>query len=207
MQGILAQTDWVVASAAWATAIAAFVYTLFTIWLVSETRRMRQVYTDPCVVVFIRKHATEDTLLELVIRNIGSGMARNITFGLPQGLQTCLWGIGVESLAPGEPVSRGALVQGIPALAPNQERAILWGQWKGIEKHLLTWANPEIRASFFGADLRTSFETKNPIEIASFDGLSLAPDNPIASVSKELKSLNAEIRALRNHIERAAIKL
>ena len=57
-----------------------FAYTVFTGLLAWESRRMRQVQTEPQVSVDLELSSNLTPGIELVIRNEGQGPARNLTF-------------------------------------------------------------------------------------------------------------------------------
>lgn len=61
-------------------ALSTAVYAILTFQLVSETRRMREAQTEPRVSVRVEMHQAGDFSYELVIRNEGQGVARNVRF-------------------------------------------------------------------------------------------------------------------------------
>lgn len=61
-------------------ATATVVYAVLTWKLVSETRKMRQAQTEPKVSVTIQPREEWISLIDMVIQNIGLGLAYNIKF-------------------------------------------------------------------------------------------------------------------------------
>lgn len=61
-------------------ALSTFIYAVLTWRLVSETRRLREVQTEPRVSVRIELHHSGDYGYELVICNEGQGVAKNVRF-------------------------------------------------------------------------------------------------------------------------------
>ncbi len=94
-------------------AVSTIVYARLTSKLVSETRKMRKVQTDPIIAVFIQQQ-DDHNLLDLIIQNIGLGPAYDIKFELN----------GDIDIVPdvGRPVSeRNFIKNGIKYLAPNKK--------------------------------------------------------------------------------------
>lgn len=132
----LAQTDWVVAYAAWAAAIAAIVYTVLTLWLSWETRQTRLAQTAPNVVVRVVHDRDRQTMLCIVIENIGRGAALDVKFDLSREIPQTAYGLAVTDAAQGSDqfrrMTKGPLVSGIPLLCPGDSRVINWGQFGGL---------------------------------------------------------------------------
>ena len=71
--------DWTIAFTG-AVAVSTVVYALLTWRLVSETRRMREVQTEPRVSIRVEADHTGHLGYELVIQNNGQGVAKNVRF-------------------------------------------------------------------------------------------------------------------------------
>lgn len=102
-------------------AIATVVYAWLTARLVSETRRLREVQTEPTIEVTYRSHDEAMALLELVVQNIGAGPAYDITVE---------FSASPESAAATELVQRLTKIKsfsgGIKVLMPRQEFKTFW---------------------------------------------------------------------------------
>jgi hypothetical protein len=61
-------------------AIATMVYAILTWRLVSETRKMREVQTEPKISITIQPREAWINFIDMVIQNIGLGTAYNIKF-------------------------------------------------------------------------------------------------------------------------------
>ena len=79
MVQVLAQLDWTAISAASTavTAIAAAIYTGFTIWLTLETRKLRLWQSNPRVILDVPKALQEGTH-RFELKNIGGGTAFHV---------------------------------------------------------------------------------------------------------------------------------
>jgi len=60
--------------------VSTIVYAILTIILVSETRRMREIQTEPKIQIILETFETSINTIKLNIKNIGQGPALNIVF-------------------------------------------------------------------------------------------------------------------------------
>lgn len=75
-------TDWINLAFSGVVAISTVVYARLTSSLVDETKRMRRAQTEPALAVYVTPHVRHINLIELVIKNIGLGPAKEITWDL-----------------------------------------------------------------------------------------------------------------------------
>ena len=104
-------------------AVAGLIYAGLTWKLVSETRRMREVQTEPRVSMYLE---LSDRIghggMELVIRNEGQGGAENIRFDF-EGDPTYFIGNGQQW-----PIDKIPIIKnGLPYLGPSQTFRFLLG--------------------------------------------------------------------------------
>ena len=92
--------------------LSTIVYALLTWKLVSETRRMRKVQTEPNVSVFIKPREEWIGFVDLIIQNIGLGPAYNIKFDIKPSFES----IGEDSIS-----EIGFIKNGLNYLGPNQK--------------------------------------------------------------------------------------
>lgn len=113
--------------------------------LVAYLALMRQ--SRPHIVVHYRPNPNIPSFIDLVVENLGSGMARNISFSKPLPAQC----YGIE-----KPTGNctEVLKNGLPALAAGQQYVFDGGQYGGLKDRI-------------GAELETeiAYEYKNPIGI------------------------------------------
>ncbi|WP_420449048.1 hypothetical protein [Candidatus Palauibacter sp.] len=94
-----------------------------------------RIASDPHVIVYVRHDAeSRVSLLLIMIENVGRGVAHNVKFKLSRDIPKFVAGIKptgkkTERI---ESMSDGALVTGIPYLAPGESRTIAWGQYGGL---------------------------------------------------------------------------
>lgn len=106
-------------------------------------------HVDPHVIVYATHDPDRPSSLMLVIENIGKSVAHNINFRLSRPVPQWAPGISpTEEPRDYEPMDEGPLVEGIPALAPGEERVINWGQFGGLLDSLQ--GSVEVTATFTG---------------------------------------------------------
>lgn len=87
------------------------------------------------VVVYAQVDKSKPTIINLVIQNIGKGIARDIRFSCPQGIPEQAYGL-TNLRDPLKLYSSGALVKGLPLLHPNEKLVYSWGQLGGLKEAL-----------------------------------------------------------------------
>ena len=111
---------------------SAFLAALYT-WL---TYRLVRSQTEPNVVVYLRHDESRSTVLQIVIENIGKGLATDVSFTLSSALPARAFGLTEQNLQPVEPMTKGPLIDGILALGPGDSRKMAWGQYYALKKVL-----------------------------------------------------------------------
>ncbi len=102
-------------------AIATVVYAVLTARLVRETERLRAAATEPALEVTYRSRDEAMALLDIVVKNIGSGPAYRIRFGLaaePSGAGAEMLLIPLRELK--------SFQSGINVLLPGQDFSSFW---------------------------------------------------------------------------------
>jgi hypothetical protein len=93
-------------------AISTLIYAVLTWRLVSETRTLRKVQTEPRLSIYVTPNERSSYLKDLVIKNIGYGPAYDLSFSLKEDF----------TLYNGKKLSEvGIINKGIKYLAPNQK--------------------------------------------------------------------------------------
>lgn len=153
--------------------------------------------SDPDIIVYPEQDKDSKTQINLIIKNIGNGAAKNIRFqiisdrGLPRNAY------GLESPLMPDKMSDGPLISGIPFLSPGAERKISWGQYPGLYQW---FGNSSI-------DVKSKFERNNKMPFiiskiestSSLDILSFA--TIVASDNSSIKKLTSEISQMRKQLE------
>lgn len=112
-------------------AISTVVYAILTWQLVSETRIMRKVQTEPSLHVFIQSRDEHNEITDMFIQNTGMGVARNIKFKVLSDfmyyrsdvLSKDYWLKDIHLLK-----------NGLEALAPNQKIRVFSTSYKDVRE-------------------------------------------------------------------------
>lgn len=92
--------------------------------------------TDPAVIVYAEADVERQTMINLVVENIGKSPAADISFKPSEELPAKAWGLSVDSPDEPERMTTGPLIRGIPYLPPGGRRVVTWGQYGGLRKAL-----------------------------------------------------------------------
>lgn len=124
----------------WSTAITALstiflaILTGIYVWL---TKKILSQQTDPCVVLYVALDFERPSIIQLIVKNIGYGLAKDIRFEFSEKIPDKAWGTNPEHIEKACEMESGALIDGIPALVPGEYRRIDWGQYHGLKAALL----------------------------------------------------------------------
>lgn len=167
-------------------ALATVVYAVLTSRLVKETQRLREAATEPSLEVTYRSRDEAMALLEVVVKNIGSGPAYKISVSFT-----------AEPPGPGadELLARLRKVQsferGINILLPGQEFSSYWTDVRqNFQAKLATivHANSVCRSAT-GQEYRRSHQ----IDLSELDGVERLGSPPLLSMARSLKSIQEDI--------------
>lgn len=152
------------------------------------------------VVVYAQVDRKRPTIINLVIHNIGKGIARNIKFACLDGIPNKAYGIsGLEE--PLKVYESGAFINGLPILFPNEKLVYSWGQLGGL-KEALDGKPLKIEVIFFSRNslqLRRK-KTKNNflIDVASFEGVDISTAVFEQEVKKSLRAIAKSLEKIAN---------
>jgi len=120
------------AVAALAASVSACLAAIYT-WL---TYRLVRGQSEPNVVTYVRHDESRATILQIVIENIGRGLAIDVSFTPSRPIPARAWGLSAEAAQPPATMTDGPLIMGIRALGPGDTRKIAWGQYHGLKAAL-----------------------------------------------------------------------
>ena len=100
--------------------------------------------TKPSIVVFYEVSSEKASFIDLVIKNIGNGTARDIKFS--EQIPICCFGIS-------KPADRSQIIYldddfKIPILSPNKEMRFIGGQYVGLKNELKDSFEIKVRYNF-----------------------------------------------------------
>ena len=146
-------------------AISAGLTILITVVFSVLTIKLMRDQSAPKVVVFLRHNPERQSLLYIVVRNVGADLATNLKFMPSRPIPAKAFGMPGMAHKPNEIMTEGPLVAGIPALGPGEERVVLWGQFGGIECAL---EDGPLLLRFAYRQGRRRFKGEADLELASF---------------------------------------
>ncbi len=165
-----------------AALLSAAVAAIYT-WL---TFRLVRSQNEPNVVVYVKHDESRTTIIQIVIENIGRGIATDITFKSSRSIPAHAWGISIDQAKQAEIMTEGPLINGIPALGPGDSRKLSWGQYGGLMKAL---GNDPLLLTFQFKDGNRQMPSRSVIlECASFAHTD-AVDSETVRIIKELKRI------------------
>lgn len=177
----------------WTTAIATLILAILTGIYVLLTKKILEAQSDPCVILTVVHDQNRPSILQLVVKNIGNGLAHDISFEFSKPLPNHAWGITTENAKDAEVMKDGPLILGIPALGPGEERKIDWGQYGGLIKNI--GEKPITATSFFKNNGKKMKPVKSYLDVKSFEGTN-ASESPIAKIANHIENISKEV----NHI-------
>jgi hypothetical protein len=125
--------------------------------------------SEPEVVVYAVPDLSRPSFVNLVIENMGRGIARDVRFAVNQPVPHKAFGMKPEGPA-AQPMTAGPLIRGISFMHPGERRIITWGQYHGLARSLVGML--EVRATYWFKSsywlLRKTSTTLSVIDIESF---------------------------------------
>jgi hypothetical protein len=108
--------------------------------------------SDPQVIVYAESDPQRQTVINLVVENIGNAPARDVTFTPSASLPASVWGVSADKASEPETMDKGPLIRGIPFLPPGGKRVVTWGQYGGL-RHALGDAAITVTIEYSGQHL------------------------------------------------------
>ncbi|MBU1059064.1 MAG: hypothetical protein KJ804_12195 [Proteobacteria bacterium] len=173
------------------TAVATLLLAILTFIYVRLTRSILATHSDPCVVLTVVHDPEHATILQLVARNVGAGLAYDIRFEFSHSLPEKAFGLTVADAKNAKKMTTGPLINGIPALGPGESRKIDWGQYGGL---MAAIGDSDIIATCrFKKNNKEMPPTKCPLDVKSFVG-TISTEAPMAKTARELAKISKSIQ-------------
>jgi len=192
--------DW----SAWVTATATIVLAILTFIYVRLTKKILASQSDPCVILSVVHDEARPSILQLVAKNIGSGLAHDISFEFSRPIPHRAFGISIDQAKKAEDMTEGPLVDGIPALGPGEERKIDWGQYGGLIKNLGT--EPVIVKCIFKKHGKRMPPVECKLDVKSFEG-TVAAEVPIARIARDIEKISNNLHHLLTGFNKLKVEL
>ena len=184
-------SDWITTFATLVLAVLTGIY----VWL---TRRILDAQSDPCVIITVMHDEDRPSMLQLVVSNVGTGIANDIRLEFSRPLPAKAFGISEEEAKQPEEMTDGPLIDGIPALGPGECRKIDWGQYGGLKKAL---GDSQIVATCrFKKQEKEMKPMICPLDIASFKGTA-APKSSSAKAADALEKISKSLNRIATNLK------
>jgi hypothetical protein len=158
--------------------------------------------TDPVVIVYAEPDLQRQSIINLFIENIGRGAAQNITFKTSRPLPHQAFGIEPPEKMP-QAMTSGAIVDGVPFLAPGQRISIMWGQYGGLSKYIGDEAILVDAFCYRGRRqgmLSKKLQASSKLDVRMFAGSVSAEGGFGPDLVKQLKDLNSKMALIERHL-------
>lgn len=151
--------------------------------------------SEPEVVVYAIADRRRPSIINLIIENIGKGIAREVSFKTTRPIPQEAFGF--EDPPTPKPMQRGPIIHGIAFLHPGERRVITWGQYGGLTKGL--GGEPiDVLATYYSSPalklLRKRHSTRSTIDIKSFEGTDASDDNWDKKSAEQLQKIADALR-------------
>lgn len=194
------QIDW----SAWVTTVATVALMVLTAVYVRLTKKLLSSQSDPCVILSLVHDLNQPTILQLVVKNIGTGLAHDVSFSLNRSIPQRAMGIDEQSAEITEDMFSGPLISGIPALGPGETRVIDWGQYGGLKKAL---GNDKIIVScIFYKNKKKLTPMICPVDIHSYSH-TVANPTPISKIADSLDELSKDLKHMTTGFKKLQIEV
>ncbi|MDH4129586.1 MAG: hypothetical protein OEV44_12575 [Spirochaetota bacterium] len=161
-------------------AVSTVVYACLTWKLVSETRRLRKVQTEPNVFINLQLRENNINFVDLIIQNIGNGNAHNIKFSVNTDYQ----------IVSDKPIKEISIFKnGLDRLAPKQKIQSYVGYLPNINEDLTF----DIEVNYENC-LGKKYNANYPIIFSELIGLFLAGKPPIYEIAESLKAIETHLK-------------
>jgi hypothetical protein len=163
-------------------ALAASVSALFAALYTFLTFRLVRSQSEPNVVVYVKHDESRRSIIQIVVENIGRGLATDIQFVRSRPIPKKAWGLSSDQAAPAESMTDGPLIDGIPSLGPGDSRKIAWGQIGGLSKAL---GDEELRVTYTHKHGSRTMPTGTAIlECRSFEGTDAIESEAVRAIKQ-----------------------
>jgi len=149
-----------------------------------------RLHRDPEVIVYAIADHRRPSIINLVIENIGKGLAFDVKFETNRSIPQRAFGF--ENAPDPKPMDDGPLITGISSLGVGEKRIITWGQFGGLNKGLgddvlditATYRScPKLRFT------KQKHKTTSRIDIKSFKGTDASDHNWDKKAAEQLENI------------------
>ena len=186
LRSIITALDW----SDLVTSIATLILAILTFVYVRLTSKILSSQSDPCVVLTVVHDEDRASILQLVAKNVGTGLAHDIRFTFSHPLPARAFGLTEQNAKKAETMAEGPLINGIPALGPGECRKIDWGQYGGLKAAI--GDSKIIATCHFKKNSKEMKPVICPLDVESFSR-TVAAESLASRTAKELEKISKSL--------------
>lgn len=150
------------------------------------------------VIVYAQVDKRRPSIINLVIHNIGKGIAKDIKFICPNGVPKEAYGItGLDQ--PLKLYDSGPFVNGLPILFPDEKFIYAWGQYGGL-KEALNGMALKIEISSYNSHSMQIIKLRHKKEFLIdpniFEGLDISESSFEREIRISIQSINESLKKI-----------
>lgn len=152
---------------------------------------------DPEIIVYVEDDEKRPTIMNLIIKNVGKGVARNISFYFSEDPPSGAWGLSEKEAKIAPKMEKGPLISGIPFLPPGGKRVLTWGQYGGLMKNLegkAIMVTANYYSDHFGFPKTIKHKTQCPLEVYSFEATDASDRNYDKKIAENIEKLTKVVQ-------------
>lgn len=174
------------AGAAWLTALVAIVASVAAFHQVREARKLREEQAQPYVVAYMEPSKVDGHLIEFVVKNFGSTVARDVRLKSEPAMR--------RSAGRGSETEVVELFDVLPVLVPQQEWRTFWDA--GIERQATDLPDRHhVYVSYRDSRGRDMPETEAVLDWRIYKGRMWAKYYGVHDVAKALREIKASVES------------
>lgn len=169
-----------------------------TFWYAYLTRKLLKNQIQPIIVIYVDQSPRQETILRIIVENIGNGTAYNISFTSSKPIPDRAYGINYDGAKMPDMMNSGPLINGIHCLVPNRKVVIEWGQYgtilKGLDNDML-----EIFCFYHDGSGQKMPKASFVLNIKDFERTMVETDPDLQKVN-EFKKINQNFKELTRRV-------
>ena len=163
-------------------ALSTVVYAFLTWSLSTENIKMRKAHTDPNVSVYLEQNRASIHFLDLIVKNIGSGPAYDVTFKVLEEFD----------IPKGKKLSQIDFMQaGIHYMPPDYQIKSYFLTFLGNYEKIID-KNIKVQVSYKNVNKENISEINN-LNMSQFKGVHTLGEDPLNEIAKSIESIQKDV--------------
>lgn len=173
---------------------ATIVYAILTWQLVSETRKMREIQTEPKISIIVQPREESLSLIDMIIENIGSGPAYNINFEITPDIE----------LSAGKFLNKSGFIKnGLRYLSPRQKIQFYFTTlFENYEKKIKSFFEIKV---MYQNNMGKKYEDIFIIDFSQFADLNTFGEPSLYNLSKNIEKIQNDIHNISSGLSKLKV--